>query len=475
MIERGQPHALLIPVPVQGHINPMMQLAWKLISHGFLITFLNTQDTLHRISEANKKSSLPKNWDLIRMISVPMEAQPEDGRDEVIKFSESLDKGLGPPVILNLIQKINNEEEHKITCIIVDFWMCSGLQAVANFHGISLAVLHTQLLSVCAISYFSRRLISHGILPSNGIVEEDKMVNCLPSVPPMRSGELPWMNGGEYLFLRGNRMAQELKQIKWVLFNSLQDLEAPAVEELSKEVGVYTIGPLIPPEFLHGDSSNTTMTLPSLWTDELECLKWLDKQAAQSVIYLSFGSFTVLEEKQVEEIALGLEATKRPFLWVLRSDGMKGDKAVSISRLLESTGDQGCIVGWAPQLQVLGHPSLACFVTHCGWNSVEESMSMGVPMLCWPYFTDQFLNRNYIVDVWKVGLPLNPNKDGLIEKKEFRKAVEDLLVSEKGMEIREEVNKWKKIAKNAVKEGGSSSNNFNLFINAIKQIPVTKV
>ncbi|GLJ47279.1 hypothetical protein SUGI_0998400 [Cryptomeria japonica] len=475
MNEGAQPHALLIPVPVQGHINSMMQLAWKLTSHGFLITFLNTHDTLHRILEANRKTSLPKNWDLIRMISVPMEAQPEDGRDDATKFSESLEKELGPPVILSLIQKINNEEERKITCIIADFWMCSGLQAVANFHVISLAVLHTQLLSVCAISYFSPSLISRGILPNNGIVEEDKMVKCLSSVPPMRSGELPWMHRGEYLFLKGNRIAQELKEIKWVLFNSFHDLEAPAVEELSKEVGVYTIGPLIPPEFLHGDSSDTTKILPSLWTDELECLKWLDKQVAQSVIYLSFGSFTVLEEKQVEEVALGLEVIKRPFLWVLRSDGVKGDRAILISRLLESTGDQGCIVGWAPQLQVLCHPSLACFVTHCGWNSVQESMSMGVPMLCWPYFSDQFLNRNYVVDVWKVGLLLNPNKDGHIEKEECRKAVEELLVSEKGMEIREKVNKWKTIARNAEKEGGSSSKSFNLFVNAIKQIPVTKI
>ncbi|GLJ47269.1 hypothetical protein SUGI_0998210 [Cryptomeria japonica] len=161
------------------------------------------------------------------------------------------------------------------------------------------------------------------------------MVKCIPS---MRSGELPWMHRGEYLFLKGNRIAQELKQIKWVLFNSFEDIEAPAVEELSKEVGVYTIGPLIPLEFLHGDSSNTTKILPSLWTDNLE-LKWLNKQAAQSVIYLSFRSLTVLEEKKVEEVALDLEATQTPFIWGLCSDGVKGDRAILILGLLKCTGD----------------------------------------------------------------------------------------------------------------------------------------
>uniref|UniRef100_A0A0C9RQF8 TSA: Wollemia nobilis Ref_Wollemi_Transcript_2249_489 transcribed RNA sequence n=1 Tax=Wollemia nobilis TaxID=56998 RepID=A0A0C9RQF8_9CONI len=147
---------------------------------------------------------------------------------------------------------------------------------------------------------------------------------------------------------------------------------------------------------------------------------------------------------------------------------MDGRKADFPTGFLERVRDKGCIVSWASQLEVLAHPSIACFVTHCGWNSSQESITMGVPMLCCPYFADQFLNRRYIVDVWKVGLPLNPNNEGIIEKAEFTKTVETLLVGEEGLEIRMEVRKLKRIARDGVKEGGTSYNNYNSFVNAMK-------
>ncbi|XP_059068410.1 linamarin synthase 1-like [Cryptomeria japonica] len=204
-----------------------------------------------------------------------------------------------------------------------------------------------------------------------------------------------------------------------------------------------------------------------LWKNDTECLQWLDKQCAHSAIYISFGSTTVLSEKQVEELALGVEATQRPFLWVGRSDLTKGSQAILPAGFLERVRDRSCIISWASQLEVLSHPSIACFVTHCGWNSVQESITMGVPMHCWPYFADQFLNRAYVVDVWKLGLPLNTNSQGIIEQGEFVKSVEFLLESEQGLEITEEAKKMKIIARDAVKDGGSSWNNFNLFVTAM--------
>ncbi|KAH9295603.1 hypothetical protein KI387_039191, partial [Taxus chinensis] len=466
------PHALLIPSPGQGHINPMMQLAWKLVSDGFLVTFLNTDFNHHRIIQANTKNSSQNNSDMIRMISVPVELPAMEGTNSVENFLEALNRGMGASVIDKIVAEINEKGGgQKLTCIIADAWSCFGLQAVANIHGVSLAVFNTALVSLFAIRYFSPALVSLGILPSDGIPKEDKIVKYLPSMPPLYSRDLPWLYGGEYLFQKGIRMAEEIKQIKWMLFNSFYELEVPVVEELSKEVGVYPIGPLIPFDFLDGHSRKTTKVLPSFWTDEVECLEWLDKQHAQSVIYVSFGSFAALNEKQVEELAAGLEATRRPFLWVVRSDQMESSKTVFSPVFLERIRERGCIVSWAPQLRVLSHPAIVCFVTHCGWNSVQESITMGVPMLCWPYFGDQFLNRTYIVDVWKVGLALKTNKDGQIDKGVFTKTVETLLDGERSVKIREEANKLKTIARNTMKEGGSSSNNYNLFVNAMKKQP----
>ena len=79
---------------------------------------------------------------------------------------------------------------------------------------------------------------------------------------------------------------------------------------------------------------------------------------------------------------------------------------MSRTRTRTRTRTRGLIVSWAPQLEVLAHPAVAAFLTHCGWNSVLESLSMGggVPMLCWPDMADQMVNRRLLVDVWRVGL-----------------------------------------------------------------------
>ncbi|GLJ48698.1 hypothetical protein SUGI_1027080 [Cryptomeria japonica] len=439
------PHALLIPLPAQGHVNPMMQLAWKLVSNEFFVTFLNSDSNHNRILTANTPNSF---FDNIRMISVPVEIPPIDTLKGIENGIEALAKDMGPSVIDRVIQEINaREEENKVTCIIADVWMCFGLQPVATLHKLPLAAFHTSPVSLFAMRYFSAHLVSLGILHSDGIAKEEKRMKYLPCMPALHSGDLPWLWAGEYMFRKGIRMGEEIKDIKWVLFNSFSEIEAPVVETTSTKV------------------------LPSFWKNDTDCLQWLDKQCAHSVIYISFGSLAGLSEKQLEELALGVEATRRSFLWVVRSDLMKGSKAILPAGFLERVRDRGCLVSWVPQLEVLSHPSIACFVTHCGWNSVQESITMGVPLLCWPHFSDQFLNRTYVVDVWKLGLSFNANSQGIIEQGEFVKSVEILLESEQGLEIREEAKKLKIIARDAVKDGGSSSNNFNLFVTAMKRQP----
>ncbi|ERM99955.1 hypothetical protein AMTR_s00110p00117260 [Amborella trichopoda] len=115
----------------------------------------------------------------------------------------------------------------------------------------------------------------------------------------------------------------------------------------------------------------------------------------------------------------------------------------------------GKVVGWCPQKKVLAHPSIACFVTHCGWNSTLEGLNNGVPFICWPYFADQFLNQTYIVDIWKVGVGLKANEDGIFSKEEIKSKVEEMLGDEG---IRERILKLKEEAISSVTEGSSVEN-----------------
>ncbi|KAH9318022.1 hypothetical protein KI387_019791, partial [Taxus chinensis] len=298
------------------------------------------------------------------------------------------------------------------------------------------------------------------------IPEEHVTVKYLPSMPPFHSVKLPWLIGNktdqEFRFQFWVRNTHRFSKLKWLLCNSFNELENPIISTFPEQVGICPIGPFLP--VLQGGNNQ------SLWREEFECLDWLDKQSSKSVIYVSFGSIAVLNEKQVEEFALGLEATGQPFLWVVRSDLMNGNQAVFPSGFLErvTRNNQGFMVSWAPQKSVLSHPCVACFITHCGWNSTVESITAGVPMLCCPYYADQFLNCAYISLVWKIGLALNPNQSGIIEAEEIKKSVWKIMMgSQECVEIIEKVARLKGIAMAAAKTGGSSDNNFKKFLNDV--------
>eukprot|EP01018_Ginkgo_biloba_P036063 Gb_05348 [translate_table: standard] len=476
-----RPHAVIVPFPAQGHINPMMQLAKKLAREdGFLITFVNTDFNHARIMETKKKttkSTLKYHVDEtnIRLKSIPDGLEPQDSRTlDYPKLFRALENSMVPSLD-KLIEEINEKEEHKVTCLIVDLWV-QYLLDVAKRYDIPRAALYAGLTATCALRYNSATLVSSNLLPSNGVPVENKMVKYLPSMPPLYSTHLPWLCGhskteDEFVFESGQRITAKMRDIDWTIFNSWYDLEAPVIDDFSKKVGVLPIGPLIPPQFLeYGDlDQKRTVSNTGLWTEEFECLDWLDRQSPCSVIYVSFGSLAVFNAIQLEELALGLEATQKPFLWVVRNDLMDGTTVALPSGFTERIKDRGCLVSWAPQLSVLSHPSIACFITHCGWNSTLESISMGVPMICWPYFADQFLNRTYIVEVWKVGVALNANEDRLIQKDEITAAVKRLLLEEEGGEIKKKVTKLKENCRVAAKEGGSSYNNYKLFVNAMKK------
>ncbi|KAG6388630.1 hypothetical protein SASPL_150062 [Salvia splendens] len=98
----------------------------------------------------------------------------------------------------------------------------------------------------------------------------------------------------------------------------------------------------------------------------------------------------------------------RAFLWVVRLDLANGSRAVLPDGF---AGENGKIVERAPQ--DLSHRSVACFLSHCGWNSTLEGLSRGVPFLCWPYFSDQFHNQKYICDKWEIGLRIDHDENGI--------------------------------------------------------------
>lgn len=181
-------------------------------------------------------------------------------------------------------------------------------------------------------------------------------------------------------------------------------------------------------------------------------VEWLDSKEDKSVVYISFGSYFVLSKRQTEEIASALLDSGFPFLWVIRVKEEEKEEEEELCFREELEG-KGKLVKWCSQVEVLSHGSVGCFVTHCGWNSTMESLVSGVPMVAFPQWSDQKTNAKLIEDVWKIGVRVENDGDGIVEKEEIRKCVEEVMGSG---ELRMNVKKWKGLAREAAKEGGPS-------------------
>ena len=250
-------------------------------------------------------------------------------------------------------------------------------------------------------------------------------------------------------------MNHSVKLCNWLLCNSFYELDSLA---LNLVPGIIPVGPLL-------SGNQLGYQIGTFWPDDSTCLSWFDKQHVGSVIYVSFGSTSIFNQQQFDELALGLELIGLPFLWVIQSDITNEALSEFLDGIRKIIADYGKIVDWAPQEKVLAHPSTACFISHCGWNSTLEGISKGVPFLCWPYFTNQFQNKSYVCDVWKVGLGLNPNENRIFTRHEINTKIKALLSDDV---IKTKALKLKEMAKNSVSEGGSSFKNFESFIEQIK-------
>ncbi|XP_052176352.1 zeatin O-glucosyltransferase-like isoform X3 [Diospyros lotus] len=205
-----------------------------------------------------------------------------------------------------------------------------------------------------------------------------------------------------------------------------------------------------------------------------ECLEWLDKQAPNSVIYVSFGTTTSLSDGQIKELADGLERSHQKFIWVLR-DADRGDifagegetTARKEKLAAETFQGRGMVVAdWAPQLEVLAHPSTGGFLTHCGWNSCMESISMGVPMAAWPMHSDQPRNAHLVAKMLGIGLVVRDweRRKEVIGASEVEDVVRRLMDSDEGERMRKRAGELGSAVRLEAAEGCVSCRELDSFV-----------
>jgi UDP:flavonoid glycosyltransferase YjiC (YdhE family) len=147
-------------------------------------------------------------------------------------------------------------------------------------------------------------------------------------------------------------------------------------------------------------------------------------------------------------------------MWIIRPDLVIGGSFILSSEFETEISDRGLIASWCLQEEVLNHPSIGGFLTHCGWNSTIESICAGVPMLCWPFFADQPTNCRYICNEWEIGMEIDTN----VKRDEVEKLINELMVGDKGKKMRQKAMELKKKAEKNTSPGGCSYNNLDKVI-----------
>lgn len=265
-----------------------------------------------------------------------------------------------------------------------------------------------------------------------------------------------------------NKMVAAESVADGIIVNTFEELEPEYVQIYRKVKGrkVWCIGPV---SACNKSTIDKATRGKSSSADRKKCLDYLNSQQPGSVIYASLGSICGLTASQLIELGLGLEASNRPFIWVIRvvksGELEKWIAEVGFEERIEGKGF--LMRGWSPQLLILSHPSTGAFLTHCGWNSTLEGLCAGLPFITCPLFAEQFINEKLVVEVLNTGVSVGneaavawglEEKSGLVMRREgVKKAIDKAM--DKGEEAEERRRRAREIAemaKRAMQEGGSS-------------------
>ncbi|XP_027152212.1 UDP-glycosyltransferase 74C1-like [Coffea eugenioides] len=275
----------------------------------------------------------------------------------------------------------------------------------------------------------------HGKL-TNRVTEFPVSIQGLPT---LEHQDLPHFGSNiPYHFAYVAEQFSNVDQADYVLVNTFYELEKEVVDEFSKHLPVLTVGPTIPTFYLDRRVvDDKEYGIISADNDPSTCLNWLNNKPARTATTTSFGLSNLLRLKSCQKI------------------------------FKDEASDKGLVVPWTPQLEVLSSEAVGCIFSHCGWNSTLEALSLGVPIVAMPQFADQQPHAKFIQDVWKVGIRVKHDKNGLATKEEIGRCIKEVMEGETGKEIKENAMKVSNLAKAAVSEGGSSDTSLNYFISKI--------
>ncbi|KAK3220074.1 hypothetical protein Dsin_014044 [Dipteronia sinensis] len=462
---------VLYPSPGRGHLVSMVEFGQLILKHhpasiAIIIPTAPFESASSSTVEdyiASASSSLISFHHLPAVDPLPPNFSSSSSPAEIPALTYELAE-LNNPNLHKTLLKLSVSS--KLKGFVIDFFCNASFKVSSTFNIPTYYYFTSGASGLAAFLYF--KTIHENTTES--LKDFDDMPLDFPGIPSIPAKDMPvaMLDRESKVYRCFVDTATQMIKSAGLILNTFEFLEERAVKAVldgqctpsESAPPIYCVGPVI-----GGNDSGSG----DRGEVEHECLSWLDSQPSRSVVFLSFGSMGVFYTKQLKEIANGLESSRVRFLWVVRAPPPDDETRrtltitdLSIERFLpegflDRTKDRGLVVmSWAPQIAVLNHDSVGGFVTHCGWNSILEGVCAGVPMLAWPLYAEQKMNRAFLVEGMKVALPVVESDNGLVTAAELEKRVTELMDSEKGRSIRDRVTVLRKEAAAATSHGGSS-------------------
>ncbi|XP_016448127.1 zeatin O-glucosyltransferase-like [Nicotiana tabacum] len=491
---------VMVPFPVQGHLNQLLHLSRLLSSYNLPIHYIGFED---HIKQAKLRVH---GWDLNARSTIYFQELPvppslnissQISRTELMTCLFHATLQLREPVFTFLkevsakYRRVVIIYDSLMTCTVQDVCLIPNMEAYC-FHSSSafntysfiwdaitklfpayVKTNHPTMVSERLLKSFMKAFanlkVSSLMFSSPNIRRKMKILKNLPSIESSYPPEI----------LEVLKKQLECGKIKCGdIHDTSRVIEGPYLDLLTKFMGndkQWALGPFNPMVIMEKKGP--------IIVRRHECLEWLDKQAPNSVILISFGTSVSLSHDQINELAIGLERSQQKFIWLLRTaDDRKANASTEENNVLveaqlpegfeKRIEGRGIIVkDWAPQLEILAHQSTGGFMSHCGWNSCMESITMGVPIAAWPMQVDQPRNAVLITEVLRIGLNVRKwdSKDNLASSMTIENVVKRLMTSLEGDDMRKNA----KLLGNAIKEsmvdGGATRKELDTFIAHIRR------
>ncbi|KAJ4962747.1 hypothetical protein NE237_022686 [Protea cynaroides] len=449
-------HVVIFPFMAQGHILPFLSLALHIEERfGFTVTFVNTPLNIKTL-----RPSLPPH-STINLVSLPFSSSdhglpPDSENTHLLPYplmSRLFHASLSlKPSFHNLLSHLIHLHGYPPICIISDMFFGWTVDVAADL-GIPHAIFNAGGAYGMAV-YFSLWLN----LPH---LQSDSNEFSLPDFPEVSNIHLTQLSqflmGADgtddwSIFLQ-EQLSLSLKSDA-LLFNSVEALDQTGSNYFRRKFGgrVRTIGPI------------RTKLRQEKGGNQDFCLEWLNTHEPSSVIYVSFGSQNTISASQMMQLAMGLENSGKNFIWVVRPPigfdmnlefKAKDWLPEGFEDRMKETNRGLLVRKWAPQMEILSHRSTCAFLSHCGWNSVMESLSHGVPIIGWPLAAEQFYNSKLLEEEVGVCVEVARGTRCEISHEHVREVIELVMFdgeNKRGKEMRRRACEAKEILKDAIRD-----------------------